>query len=233
MTTTTSTPWRRSSLIAARLIEGAKRLLHAAEHQRDALRLGVLADRRFRPGELRRLHQLARHEVERGGGALEACLGDQPAERARQPAERQRQAEAPRIGQHLAEDPAQRALARGAVALGLDAHPGEVDEMHVVDAGGTGGHAGEAGEAAVDVIGHRRRDLALLEHLLHEIDAAARGIALVPGQHISRAGRGAEPAMHAAAQDLVGAGDGRVGELDGVEAGLHISPISPDTCGRD
>ena len=104
---------------------------------------------------------------------------------------------------------------------------GEIDEMHVVDPAGAGGHAGEAGEAAVDVIGHRRRHFAILEHLLHEVDAAARAVALVAGEHIGRAGRGAETAMDATPQDRIGAGDARIGELDVSETGLHGSRAYP------
>ena len=80
----------------------------------------------------------------------------------------------------------------------LDADPREIDEMHVVHPARAGGHAGEAGEAPVDVVGDRRGDRALLEHLLDEVDAAARGIALIAEQHIGRAGGGAEAAMDAA-----------------------------------
>ena len=46
-------------------------------------------------------------------------------------------------------------------------------------------------------------------------------IELVAEQHIGRAGRGAEAAMHAGAQDLVGLRDIRIGELGEGEGGLH------------
>ena len=45
-----------------------------------------------------------------------------------------------------------------------------------------------------------RRRPALLQHVLHHHDAAARPVALVAEQHIGRAGRGADAAMHAGAQ---------------------------------
>ena len=41
-----------------------------------------------------------------------------------------------------------------------------------------------------------------LQQFLYQIDAAARAVALVAADHIGRAGRGAEAAMHAGAQDL-------------------------------
>ena len=53
----------------------------------------------------------------------------------------------------------------------------------------------------------------LLQHLLDQVDAPARAIELVAEQHIGRAGRGAEAAMHAGAQDLVGFGDIGIGQL--------------------
>jgi hypothetical protein len=78
-----------------------------------------------------------------------------------------------------------------------------VDEVHVVHARGAGGHAREAGEAAVDVLDHLRcRRAAVLEHVLDEVDAPARAVELVAQKKIGRAGRRAEPAMNAGAQDL-------------------------------
>ena len=69
-----------------------------------------------------------------------------------------------------------------------------------------------------DVGGHRR---AALEHSLDQVDAAARRIELIAEQDIGGAGRGAEAAMDAFADDRIGFGDLRVGELGGGEVGLH------------
>ena len=66
-----------------------------------------------------------------------------------------------------------------------------------------------------------RRRPVVLQHVLDQVDAPARGIELVAEQHIGRAGRGAEAAMHAGAQDLVGLRDVRIGELGEGEGGLH------------
>ena len=52
--------------------------------------------------------------------------------------------------------------------------------------------------------------LPCLQHLLDQVNAAARAIALVPEQHVGRAGRRAEAAMDAPAQHLIGARDGLV-----------------------
>ena len=86
----------------------------------------------------------------------------------------------------------------------LDMRARMIDEVHVVHAGGAGGHAGEAREAAIDVRRHFGVGRpVVLEHVLDQIDAPARAIELVAEQHIGRAGRGAEAAMHAGAQNLV------------------------------
>src|SRR5690606_27968408 len=60
-----------------------------------------------------------------------------------------------------------------------------------------------------------------------QIDAAARTVALVAEQHIGWAGRGAEAAMHAGAQDPVRLRDLRIGQLREGERGLHPYPMRP------
>ena len=67
----------------------------------------------------------------------------------------------------------------------------------------------------------RRGGPPVLEHVLDEIDAAARPVELVAQKHEGRAGRVAEAAMDALAQDLVRVLELRVGELGEGEAGLH------------
>src|SRR5258707_1062246 len=91
-----------------------------------------------------------------------------------------------------------------------------------MDARRAGRHAGEAGQAAVDMLDHLpARRLALLQHVLDEIDAPARRIVLVAEQEIGRAGRRAEAAMHTGAQDLLGLGGIGIGKLGEGERGLH------------
>ena len=70
-----------------------------------------------------------------------------------------------------------------------------------------------------DVVVGRRA--AGLQQVLDQIDAPARRIALVAGDDIGRAGRGAEAAMDAGAQDLLQRLRVRIGELFGGEMGLH------------
>ena len=129
--------------------------------------------------------------------------------------------------QHQRQHRAQGPLRQRPRIVPLDPDPRLIDQVHVVHARRTGGHAGEAGQAAVDMLDHlRRRRLVLFQHLLDQVDPPARAIELVAEQHIGRTGRGAEPAMHAGAQDLVGFGDIGIGELGEREFGFHVAAIS-------
>jgi hypothetical protein len=97
-----------------------------------------------------------------------------------------------------------------------------IDEVHVMHPGRARRHAGKAGEAAVDMLDHLGgRRGAVLQHVLDQVDASARRIELVAQQHIGRAGRGAEAAVHARAQDALRFRDVRIGELSKGEIGLH------------
>ena len=75
-----------------------------------------------------------------------------------------------------------------------------------------------------------------LQQSLDQIDAPARAVQLVAQQDIGRAGRGAEAAVHAFAQDIVGLGDMRIGHLGQGEGGLHRLSVPaltrPPSCGR-
>ena len=78
-----------------------------------------------------------------------------------------------------------------------------------------------AGQAAIQVQLRGARGLLALEHLLHQVDAAARAVELVAQQLVGGAGGRAEAAVHALAQDGLGLDAiGRAGEF-GRERGLH------------
>src|SRR6202042_2757364 len=64
----------------------------------------------------------------------------------------------------------------------------------------------------------------VLQHVLDQVDAPPRAVEFVAQKHIGRAGRGAEPTMHAGAQNLFGGVGVRVGELSGGEIRLHQGP---------
>src|SRR6185312_1742294 len=118
---------------------------------------------------------------------------------------------------------AQQTLGQRPAVMALDMAARMIDEMPEMHARRAGRHAGEAGEAAIDMPHMRIHDglLGMLEHVLDQIDAAARRIELVAEQHIGRAGRGAKAAMHAFADDAGAFGRLGIGELGGREAGLH------------
>ena len=209
------------------------RLGAAAQKHHAAL---ALPGRREDAGARRRasLRQPLRREIEHGGKAREA--GDAPQnrrERSTGEGGDHRGAEPRRIRQDGGEQRARCAVhERPPVGL-LDVGAGMIDQMHVVDAGRTGRHAGKARQAAVDVGRHLfRRGGARLQHVLDQVDAPARAVEFVAEQHVRRAGRRAEAAVDARAQDLVGGGDLRIGKLGEGEAGLHDALTPPRTCGR-
>ena len=189
-------------------------------------------------GEVGAAQQAGRRQLEHGDELLEPEPAQQPGEGLGEARRPEREAEAVGIGQDGREQGAGHALPEAAAAGLLDVGAGVVDEVHVVDAAGASGHAREAGQAAVDVVLHlRARRAVVLEHLLHQVDAAARAVALVAEQHVGRAGGGAEAAVHAAAQDLVDLRRARVLQLLAREVRLHGGPAvslrSLRTCGRD
>ena len=59
------------------------------------------------------------------------------------------------------------------------------------------------------------------QHVLDQVDAAARTVEFVAEQDIGRAGCGAEPAMRAVPQHLLGRRNVGIGELLGCEVGPH------------
>jgi len=64
----------------------------------------------------------------------------------------------------------------------------------------------------------------VLQHVLHQIDAAARGIVFISKQHIRRASGGAEAAVDAGADHRFRGAHGGIGERFRREAGLHAHP---------
>ncbi len=134
-----------------------------------------------------------------------------------------------RRGQAFLQRPAQRALARRPRHALVDDAPADVDQVAVLHARRAGGLAVAAGQAAVEVQLRRARRRVAFEHLLDQVDAAARAVELVAEQLVGRAGRGAEAAVHALAQDGFGfAAFGGAGELGG-EMGLHSRRLSSQT----
>ena len=101
--------------------------------------------------------------------------GDQAGEATHQPGQAHGGAEARGIGQDHRQHAAQQALRQGAVIGLLDMPAGMIDEVHVVHPGGAGCHAAQAGEAAINMAGLQLGGgAAILQHVLDEVDAAAR-----------------------------------------------------------
>ena len=102
----TSTPWRLSSLIAARLMEGCN--TSCTQPSSSATRLTGSPAGRTTGSVLRRSprRQARRHERERGGAGLHAERRYQPAERTGEPAKKKCHAEAAWARQHLGKKPA-------------------------------------------------------------------------------------------------------------------------------
>ncbi len=70
----------------------------------------------------------------------------------------------------------------------LDVAARQVDQVHVVDAARAGRHAGQARQAAIEGgAAPRARRRVVLEHVLDEVDASARAVALVSEKHVGRA----------------------------------------------
>ena len=98
-----------------------------------------------------------------------------------------------------------------------------IDKMHIVHAGRAGRHAGEARKTAVDVLdGQRVGGPVLFEHVLDKVDASARRIEFVAKQHEGRAGRVAEAAMDAGAENFLRLRRRRIFELRGGKIRLHL-----------
>ena len=170
---------------------------NAAGHQGDAPPSGALGREGLRPGR-RRGRQRGRSQTDHRGHRLEANPGQQGGEGLAENRKAQGLPKAPIVRQHVPQQAAQPAV-KSWPPIGLfDPDPRMIDQVHVVHPGRARGHAGEAGQAAVDVLDHLPgcRPLAL-QHVLDQINAPARAIELVAQQHIGRAGRGTESAMHA------------------------------------
>ena len=182
---------------------GHHRRLHAAVKQQHAARVP-----RARPASR-----------VRAGGHLAREHGRQ--QRSQHLTQAHRRVEQPAPRESLAQRLAQQALRQRPLHLLVDEPAADVDQVPVLDARRAGGLAVAAGEATVEMGLRRRAGGHALHHLLDQVDAPPRAVALVAQQLIGGAGRGAEAAVHAAAQDALGRDAvGRVLEPIG-EVGFH------------
>ena len=229
-TFTTSISWRVSSRTVASLTSGARTCWPQPGMSATRLRRSPAAGKvcgrstddgpASRSGTASSIAFSRRRKVAPPGSALAAGSSAASGLASRPSTMAQRNKRRPRHqpGEHAAQE----AVGQRARVARLDVMPAVIDQVHVVHARRAGRHAGQARQAAIDVpdLGLARRAIAL-EHRLDEVDASARAVALVAQQQEGRAGRGAEAAMHALAQDVLAARGLRIGELGQGEVGLH------------
>ena len=162
------------------------RRLGAAVEQQHLARMRTARPRARRARGLELGTQCRRHRNAQRAPQLQ-CAAEQPAPR-----------------QAFAQQPVEDAFIHRAPHLGFHHRAADIQQMAVVDAGRAGGLAGAAGEAAIQVQLRAAGRGGALEHLLDLVDAPARTIQFVTEQLVGGAGRIAEPAVHAGAQDRVG-----------------------------
>ena len=161
--------------------------LHAARDERDTLApAGGVLGRPLRRGPRRRD---ALERGERTGG--------------RQPAQRERDPQAAAVGQHREQRAPHDAVAQRPSPALLDELARALDQAVVLHTRRAGGDARHAAQAAVEVLGDLvgQQDRAVLERA-HQVDAPARRVHLLVPQHVGRAARQAEPAVHAVGDQL-------------------------------
>ena len=130
-------------------------------------------------------------------------------ERTQQLAKLHRRSEDPGPWQRRTQRAAHQCLAAPARQSRFDHLAADVEQAAVLDTRRTGRLARTAGQAAVKVQAGLLGDRLAFEYLLDQIDAPARAVELVAEQLVGRAGRRAEAAMHATAQDCLGLPAGR------------------------
>src|SRR6185437_2012884 len=99
--------------------------------------------------------------------------------------------------------------------------PTDVQQASVADTRRACCLASATSETAIQVQLSGAGRLGALEHLLDEIDAAARAVELISQELIGRTGCRAKPAVHAFAQDGIGLAARGSLEEGGTESGLH------------
>ena len=183
--------------------------------QRDAEAIQQARRRGIDVRRKRRLHtavehqHLARMAWRRPFGVACAGLRDfllqgRGQQRAQGLADPEQRLEQRRPRQHDAQSGAHDRLRQRAADMLIDDVAADVHQPAILHARRTGCFAGAAGQAAVQVHLRLGGDRIALQHFLHQVDASARAVEFVAQQLISRAGGGAESAMHAGAQDAVG-----------------------------
>ena len=130
------------------------------------------------------------------------------------------------IGEEGVDDPARCPVGQGTPVPALHLGARGLDQLVVLHAGGTRRHARHAAQALVEVPDRRVLQRIALEPLLHQVDAAAGAVHLLAPQHVRGAGREAEAAVHAVADQR------RVRRVVVVEGRLSAAPADRGPRGR-
>ena len=95
-------------------------------------------------------------------------------------------------------------------------------QMHVIHTRGACRHTGQAGQAAIYMFDRFLiRDPLIFQHILNQIDSAARAVQLITQNLIGGTCRSAKAAVDTAAQNIIGAFDLGISELRFCEMCLH------------
>src|SRR5918998_4032384 len=122
------------------------------------------------------------------------------------------------IGEELEDHLPESLVVGPALVSALDLLARGLDELVVLHAGWAGRNAGHAPEAEVPVADHLVVHRLLVEALVHEVDAPARGVHLLAEEHVRRARRQAEPAVDAVVYEVL------LRRVVGVESREHVAP---------
>src|SRR5690606_24621021 len=131
--------------------------------------------------------------------------------------------EPPRVREQREDRGAQQFFPPPALVVAFDLGAGLGDQGAVLDPGGAGADAGHAAQAGVEVADHGVGQRFAFQAVLHQVDAAARGVHLLAPQLVGGAGGQAEPAVHAVVDEV------QLRGVVGVEGALGFGHQIPPT----
>src|SRR5215203_1587438 len=108
-----------------------------------------------------------------------------------------------RVGEELEDHLPERLVLGGALVAALYLPAGGLDELVVLDARGARGDACHAPQAQIPVAHHLVVHWFFGEALVHQVDAPARGVHLLPEKNVGRAGGETEAAMDAVVDEVL------------------------------
>src|ERR687889_99002 len=186
---------------------GEENPLHAARQDTDPAALLAYRARQVRDLLfLRQIRQEGLHSAHPGRDALHDAGPAQLIPDPEALVEAHRGCDGPKavgIGEELEDHLPEGLIIGPSLVAALDLLARGLDELVVLHAGRAGRNAGHAPQAQIPVADHLVVHRLLVEALVHQVDAPARGVHLFPEQHVSRARRQAEAAMHALVYEVL------------------------------